>query len=243
MSQTPRRPSFLLDEPTTLAVVPGFVRDGLMNSVAIRPMFVPEADVGAELEFLSAPEPTDLAPPPPIIMPVSAAAPPAPAAAPPAVATPPSPAAPPPVMPDALLKKVAATLERLDKRSNDLAAAAASDALELGIEVARRLIGAELSQRPELLLPVLHEAIAQLGESRIHIVKMHPDDLKRLQALKGSALGTDPGVAKLRLEADRTMSRGDLVVEADHGTVDATVEGRLRRIREALAQTALEPPP
>lgn len=142
----------------------------------------------------------------------------------------------PPPPPPGLDPRVAMAVESLRQTSLHLADQARHDALEVGLMVARRILEHEIQTDPRHLMAFIRETLQRLGEAREVTVRLCPEDLDRL-----GALGDDPaaGVAHVKLEADASLSPGDLSVESEVGSVDHRLQDRIeaagRLLREALA--------
>jgi flagellar assembly protein FliH len=112
---------------------------------------------------------------------------------------------------------------------NQLAAAQqtmAQGVLELSCELARQVLRQELSVNPNVLLPVIREALDMLGaEHRSAVVRMNPADLEVLEGLMTSDFA---GMA-LNLRADPALQLGGCVVESAGMVVDATLQKRWQR--------------
>ncbi|NPV06703.1 MAG: hypothetical protein HPY83_01915 [Anaerolineae bacterium] len=105
--------------------------------------------------------------------------------------------------------------------------------VELALGIARKVIGAELATRPELLLEILARAIEQArGGGRCHI-RLHPDDVDLVEPhLPQSAL--EAGGSQWRLVADPSLSPGDCLIETDFGVVDARISTQLDELRRLM---------
>lgn len=110
----------------------------------------------------------------------------------------------------------------------------AQGVLELACELARQVLRQELSVNPDVMLPVIREAIELLGvEHRSAVVRMHPSDLEVLQQpLENEFVGM-----ALTLRPDPGLAPGGCVVESAGMVVDATVQKRWQR---AVATLGLE---
>ena len=102
----------------------------------------------------------------------------------------------------------------------------AQEVLELACELARQVVRQELRVGPDLMLPVIHEAIDLLGvEHQSAVLRLHPSDLAVLQgpltdALKGLTLS---------LRADPNVTPGGCLVESAGTVIDATLQKRWQR--------------
>jgi hypothetical protein len=155
----------------------------------------------------------------------------------------PEPPPPPPAAPTAeqlaslraeAMQRVAHAVEVLRLQAERLAEQARSDALELGFQVARRVLEAELSTSPEAFFALVRSALKRAGDSRKVVVRVHPEDARRLQpALSQGGLGV--AVANVEVQADPTLTAGDCVVDTDFGKVDGRLSTRLDELRRAVS--------
>jgi len=115
----------------------------------------------------------------------------------------------------------------LDAQQQQMALAVAAAAAH----VARQVVRAELTARPDLIAAVAQEAIDTLLMSARHItVRVHPDE----HALIAQGTGDALAARGARLVADATLTRGGCLVESDIGAIDATLQTRWSRAVAAL---------
>jgi len=108
--------------------------------------------------------------------------------------------------------------------------------LELACELARQVLRQELSVNPNVLLPVLREALGLLmAHNKAVLVRLNPLDLEVLEEV---LVGEFPGLS-LTLRADASLTRGGCLIESAGTVVDATVPKRWQR---ALASLGLHSP-
>lgn len=99
-----------------------------------------------------------------------------------------------------------------------------------------RLLAAQMAVSPDNLRTLVDDVLARFAGAAAVTVRTHPDDQDVLAA---------PFVLAARhrlagppeLIADATLTRGGCVVHADRGTVDATIEARVRRALAGGAST------
>jgi flagellar assembly protein FliH len=101
--------------------------------------------------------------------------------------------------------------------------------LEVTLEAASRIVRARIDDGDPVALRALREAMESLPESTRMKVRLHPEDLEGAAA----TLTHEVENGRLRLEADRSLSRGGCVVETPAGTVDATLETAEEVVRDA----------
>jgi flagellar assembly protein FliH len=108
------------------------------------------------------------------------------------------------------------------------------DLVRLAVQVAQRILVAELDARPERVVDVLRGALRK-AFVRDHLqVICNPADLHLIETA-GDDLSAHVGTLRnLELIGDRRIARGGVVVRTDAGDVDATLDGQLERLREAM---------
>ena len=142
---------------------------------------------------------------------------------------------PPAPTPDAAIALLASAIESLRQTAERLAEQARSDALEVGFQVARRILEMEVSSSsPEPLFALIRSALRKAGEVREVTVRLSPGDEVRIRAAltdRPDALST----ATVRLESDGSLSPGDCIVEGEFGSVDGRLSTRLDEMQTAVS--------
>jgi hypothetical protein len=156
------------------------------------------------------------------------------------------------------MSRLDAAVDRLRMLSDRLATEARSDALELGLMIARKVVEGELAVNADRLISVVKSAVARVGESRRIVVHLAPEDAEIINGPRGNVgdSGKDGGeagvpaqtglerigrgAARIEVVADPSLSRGDCLVEGDHLSVDARLDAKFAEIRRALMESAWE---
>ncbi len=123
-----------------------------------------------------------------------------------------------------LMNSLQQALAAIDQRVAD-------QLLALAIEIANQVLRQSLRVQPELLLPVVREAVTTLhphhGQPLLYV---HPDDA----ALVRRHLGEQLAHSNWRIVEDSTLTTGGCRVELGASEVDATLETRWRRVIAAI---------
>jgi flagellar assembly protein FliH len=133
----------------------------------------------------------------------------------------------------AQLARVSFAVAGLRAQAERLAEQARADAIEIGFQVARRILERELTTSPETLFSLVRSAIRRVGEARTVTIRLAPADLEQLEAAGGGER-VGPASAKIELVADPTLSVGDCLVESELGMVDGRLETRLQELRRGI---------
>lgn len=125
-----------------------------------------------------------------------------------------------------MAERFASALSAMTEDLLDKEQGMARQMLELACELARQVVRQEIKSNTDLLRPVIGEALEMIVEDGLPVsVRMHPDDLARMQ----SALTETLGDSSPEFIADAQVSPGGCIVASASTSVDATVEKRWSR--------------
>ena len=131
----------------------------------------------------------------------------------------------------ATVAQIHAVLSSLQQAVGDLDQHIADQLLATSIEIANQVLRQSLQVKPELLLPVVREAVAALHPNMGHpALLVHPDDAALIRTHMGEHLAHN----NWRIIEDPAITRGGCRVELGASEVDATLETRWRRVIEAI---------
>jgi flagellar assembly protein FliH len=106
----------------------------------------------------------------------------------------------------------------------------------MAVELARQVVRSEITQRPEHIAQVAHEAVEALQLSARHVrVRVNPADLPLV--LDGA--GEEMKAREAQVLPDPEVPRGGCKVESDIGSVDATLASRWLLVTGAMGQSSL----
>ncbi len=112
----------------------------------------------------------------------------------------------------------------------------AASVARIAVELARQVVRRELTQRPELIARVAHDAIEALQLSARQLrVRVHPDDFPLVQ----QGLGEDFHARGAQLLTDPEVARGGVMVDADIASVDATIAARWQQAVASIGQQSI----
>jgi flagellar assembly protein FliH len=128
------------------------------------------------------------------------------------------------------VRQVAAAFAAEVGRANETVA---QDMLALALDLAKAMLKTSLQVKPELILPVVGEAIRYLPSlQQPALLFLNPQDAAIVREHMGDEL-TQSG---WRIAEEAQMKRGGCRVETSSNQIDASMETRWQRIAEALSQ-------
>lgn len=129
-----------------------------------------------------------------------------------------------------LLRQLAESFGTEVARANELIAA---DMLDLSLDLAKAMLKTALKIQPELVIPVVREAIHYLPTlQQPALLHLHPEDA----LLVAEHMNDEITTAGWRIVEDTHMERGGCRVETASNQVDATTPSRWQRIAAALGK-------
>jgi flagellar assembly protein FliH len=117
----------------------------------------------------------------------------------------------------------------------EMSAALERRAVELGLALARKVVGSALSVQPELVIEAVTGVLRGIVERERVTVLVHPDDLDIVREAMDGLRASLGGIDHCVVEAERRVGRGGCLVRTPVGDIDATVETKLDRAGEVVA--------
>lgn len=132
---------------------------------------------------------------------------------------------------DAELARLTQLMSALDGALSRFDETLTQNLLSLALDVAKQMLREALRVRPELVLPVIREAVNSLPQASQHPhLKLHPEDAALVRSLMADELNH----FHWKLIEDSRVERGGCRVETANSEIDATMENRWKRILVAL---------
>lgn len=122
----------------------------------------------------------------------------------------------------------------MEERGAARDAALADEATALAVEIAAKLVRAELAVRPDRVVDVLRGAIRRASDRTRLVARVHPDDLAVCRDAAPGLVERMGGIDRLQVVDDPRVGRGSCLLETVGGDVDATFESQLARVVDAL---------
>lgn len=127
---------------------------------------------------------------------------------------------------DELLAALSGDLERIDREL-------AIEVVQLGLAVARKLVGAGLRVQPEIVQASVEEALRHVAQAQTPVqVVIHPEDAAIVRAHLESA----PRASSWSIKEDAEIARGGCRIVTATGEIDATLPQRWDRVTAALGE-------
>jgi flagellar biosynthesis/type III secretory pathway protein FliH len=107
-------------------------------------------------------------------------------------------------------------------------------AVDLALHIAEKVVAGTIAAQPERLLDVVRGALRTIVERERVIVLVHPDDLDLMRESIADVTGALGGIEHMEVQEERRVRRGGAILRTSFGEVDAQVEMKLERARDAI---------
>lgn len=132
---------------------------------------------------------------------------------------------------DAVLRRLASTIDELQGLRRELVQRAERDVAQLAMAIARRIVMRELALDQDLLLTMARVALDRLADVATASIRLHPDDYAGVMATRGGGAAASAGV---QIVADPGVRRGGCVVQSEFGSVDVGAAAQIDELTHAL---------
>ncbi len=110
------------------------------------------------------------------------------------------------------------------------------DAIELIMDITRRVIREEITLNKEHIVNIVGEAIGKSSNRDNITVRVSSQDYDYVLDNKDKLLSMAEGIGEIDIKKDAALKPGDCLVETSYGSIDAGVETKLRKIEEAFVK-------
>ena len=129
-----------------------------------------------------------------------------------------------------LRERLAETVEKISALSGEIIAQTENDVVELALEIAKKIVGREVSLDREIACTLVKISLGKLHNRSVAEVRLHPEDFEFVQSRR-EKLGFR---GSLELVEDRSISPGGCLVHTETGDIDARIESQFDEIADGL---------
>jgi flagellar assembly protein FliH len=128
-------------------------------------------------------------------------------------------------------ERMAHLLGNLQQELSALDQTVAQDLLQLALTVANQVLTVALEVKPELIVPLLREAIQGIAGGNVPAsLALNPKDAELVREIMAEHLQH----GAVRILEDKSLGRGGCRLHSAGSTIDASVETRWKRVVEAI---------
>jgi flagellar assembly protein FliH len=111
-----------------------------------------------------------------------------------------------------------------------------SDAVNLILDIAKNVIGTEISFHKEDILYLVKQAFEKCANKESVLLKAAPEDYDFIIANKNRLLSMIENVGELKIKKDSSLKAGACIIETQYGSIDAGIQTKIKKIEEMFKQ-------
>jgi flagellar assembly protein FliH len=108
------------------------------------------------------------------------------------------------------------------------------DIISFSIEMARKIIKAEIQENPKVIGEVIKHALRRVVNKEHIRIRISPQDLDDVRAQREDLILVLDGASNVDIVDDRRIDKGGCVIETPAGNIDAKIDTQMDRLVEAL---------
>ena len=125
---------------------------------------------------------------------------------------------------------------QIDTSKKNIFANAHSLLLAFCYEFAKKIIHAEVSANPQVILPVLQKALSYIADRERLVIRVAKDDWETVSGRKDFWMPVAEKLESIAIEADERIEKGGCIVESNSGVADARLGVRFDELKEAVSK-------
>lgn len=133
-----------------------------------------------------------------------------------------------------LINEAEAIKEQAGAEYAEVLAGIESDAVNLVLDIVKKVIGDEVSTNKENILYLIKQAFQKCTSKNNAVLKLAIDDYDYVSANKDKLLSMVEGLSDVELKKEPSMKSGDCIIETPFGDVNAGVQTKLEKIENAF---------
>jgi len=119
---------------------------------------------------------------------------------------------------------------------SDVMASIESDAINIVLDVAKKVIGNEIAQDKESILSMIRQAFEKCSNKENAVLRVSPDDYEFVQENKDRLLSMIEGIGGLEIKKDPSLKAFGCIVETPVGSIDASLQTKLKKIEDVFRE-------
>lgn len=121
-----------------------------------------------------------------------------------------------------------------EQDAKNMIVAAERQIVEIALAVASKILAYQIAENPMVVLPIIKIALEKVCDQEQIVLRVSADDFEIVLQAKQEFQNMAGGEQALTVIVDRTIERGNCVIDTSYGMVDARIDTQFDSIREAL---------
>ncbi|RMF84592.1 MAG: hypothetical protein D6736_18970, partial [Nitrospinota bacterium] len=124
----------------------------------------------------------------------------------------------------------------LSQLQDTLRQQAEEDVVTLAFALARKIVQREIDLHRDIVCTMVRRALERLVDRSEVVIRVHPQDLEQVLAIKKDLLSEKGGIKSLHLQGDESIDPGGCVVESTFGEIDARIWSQMEELEQRFQE-------
>ncbi|PIT99174.1 MAG: hypothetical protein COT74_09195 [Bdellovibrionales bacterium CG10_big_fil_rev_8_21_14_0_10_45_34] len=134
------------------------------------------------------------------------------------------------------LKALADLVAKMNRLKSDLIQSEEGQIIRLTYAIASKISFQKIEEDPDLIKELLRAVVEDIGDEEQVNVELSEKDFETVERLRASSDSELDFLNRFRFSKSEKIKKGGCYIETNHGSIDATIEERLARAWDLIAQ-------
>ena len=135
---------------------------------------------------------------------------------------------------EAIIQQAAELKRQLDDRAGIMYREAECELMSMVLDIARKVIGEELTQNPDVSLSLIKQAIEKCAFKSKLSIRVSQEDYDYVNENKNRIIMLTEGINDLEICCDRALPKGSCIVETSSGEINSGIDVQMNEIEKAF---------
>jgi flagellar assembly protein FliH len=135
---------------------------------------------------------------------------------------------------EAIIQKAAEVKLLLDEKRLEMYREAEIEIMEMVLDIARKVIGEELTQNPDIMLSLIRQALDKCAYKDKLAIRVSELDYSYVNDNKDRIIMLTQGINELEIICDKALQKGSCIVETPGGEVNSGLTVQINEIEKAF---------
>ncbi len=138
------------------------------------------------------------------------------------------------------LKNIDSIIEDLLHQYSKLISELENQIIDLSVSIAKHILQTETLFNSEIIIEQVRKAVKELDNEIVFNIRLNPENINVLKKAKSELINDSTLGSKVKLIPDNSIEPGGCILETSAGTIDATLDSQLEKIRNSLKYNLLQ---
>lgn len=135
---------------------------------------------------------------------------------------------------EAIIQQAALLKKQLDDRAERMYREAECELMSMTLDIARKVIGEELTLNPDVSLSLIKQAIAKCAFKSKLSIRVSEEDYDYVNENKNRIIMLTEGINDLEIICDKALPKGSCIVETTSGEINSGIDVQMNEIKKAF---------